>query len=159
MWKLLFLSFLLYSIYIYILFFLDDKACTFVGTAAYVPPEVLNSSPATFGQGLNYPRNTDEFCYDNIISYGSIMMQLSFEYSHLLLSKTTIVSCASFPSIQIFHFSLFFFFQNHGLFLTIHMLSLLMHRVSSFLLFHTRSLYNNFSSVFCFPPSNISQQK
>ncbi|KAF5931119.1 hypothetical protein HYC85_031992 [Camellia sinensis] len=27
----------------------DDKACTFVGTAAYVPREVLNSSPATFG--------------------------------------------------------------------------------------------------------------
>ncbi|KAI8008851.1 3-phosphoinositide-dependent protein kinase 2 [Camellia lanceoleosa] len=27
----------------------DDKACTIVGTAAYVPPEVLNSSPATFG--------------------------------------------------------------------------------------------------------------
>lgn len=27
----------------------DDKACTFVGTAAYVPPEVLNSSPATLG--------------------------------------------------------------------------------------------------------------
>lgn len=27
----------------------DDKACTFVGTAAYVPPEVLNSSPATVG--------------------------------------------------------------------------------------------------------------
>ncbi|KAF5442488.1 hypothetical protein F2P56_035140 [Juglans regia] len=27
----------------------DDKACTFVGTVAYVPPEVLNSSPATFG--------------------------------------------------------------------------------------------------------------
>lgn len=30
----------------------DDKACTFVGTAAYVPPEVLKSSPATFGNDL-----------------------------------------------------------------------------------------------------------
>lgn len=30
----------------------DDKACTFVGTAAYVPPEVLNSSPATLGNDL-----------------------------------------------------------------------------------------------------------
>ncbi|KAI5388512.1 3-phosphoinositide-dependent protein kinase 2 [Lathyrus oleraceus] len=30
----------------------DDKACTFVGTTAYVPPEVLNSSPATFRNDL-----------------------------------------------------------------------------------------------------------
>ncbi|KAE8682034.1 3-phosphoinositide-dependent protein kinase 1 [Hibiscus syriacus] len=30
----------------------DDKACTFVGTAAYVPPEVLNSSPATSGNDI-----------------------------------------------------------------------------------------------------------
>ncbi|XP_073020009.1 3-phosphoinositide-dependent protein kinase 2-like isoform X1 [Primulina eburnea] len=30
----------------------DDKACTFVGTSAYVPPEVLNPSPATFGNDL-----------------------------------------------------------------------------------------------------------
>ncbi|KAM7532322.1 hypothetical protein LguiB_035732 [Lonicera macranthoides] len=30
----------------------NDKACTFVGTAAYVPPEVLNSSPATVGNDL-----------------------------------------------------------------------------------------------------------
>ncbi|KAJ0545963.1 putative protein kinase AGC-PDK1 family [Helianthus annuus] len=30
----------------------DEKASTFVGTAAYVPPEVLNSSPATIGNDL-----------------------------------------------------------------------------------------------------------
>ncbi|KAL5716777.1 non-specific serine/threonine protein kinase [Ranunculus cassubicifolius] len=30
----------------------DEKACTFVGTAAYVPPEVLNSSPPTFGNDM-----------------------------------------------------------------------------------------------------------
>uniref|UniRef100_A0A165XP62 non-specific serine/threonine protein kinase n=1 Tax=Daucus carota subsp. sativus TaxID=79200 RepID=A0A165XP62_DAUCS len=32
----------------------DDKACTFVGTAAYVPPEVLNSSPATVGMAYYF---------------------------------------------------------------------------------------------------------
>ncbi|WOL15645.1 3-phosphoinositide-dependent protein kinase 2-like isoform X1 [Canna indica] len=30
----------------------NEKACTFVGTAAYIPPEVLNSSPATLGNDL-----------------------------------------------------------------------------------------------------------
>ncbi|KAL8136556.1 hypothetical protein V2J09_002557 [Rumex salicifolius] len=30
----------------------DDKVGTIVGTAAYVPPELLNSSPATFGNDL-----------------------------------------------------------------------------------------------------------
>ncbi|XP_078440822.1 3-phosphoinositide-dependent protein kinase 2-like isoform X2 [Wolffia australiana] len=30
----------------------NEKACTFVGTAAYIPPEVLNSSPPTFGNDL-----------------------------------------------------------------------------------------------------------
>ncbi|GKC79755.1 hypothetical protein Tco_1130529, partial [Tanacetum coccineum] len=31
----------------------DDKACTFVGTAAYVPPEKLNSSHVTTGDPVN----------------------------------------------------------------------------------------------------------
>ncbi|XP_020093549.1 3-phosphoinositide-dependent protein kinase 2-like isoform X1 [Ananas comosus] len=30
----------------------DEKPCTFVGTAAYIPPEVLNSSPPTFGNDI-----------------------------------------------------------------------------------------------------------
>ncbi|WOL03559.1 3-phosphoinositide-dependent protein kinase 2 [Canna indica] len=30
----------------------NEKACTFVGTAAYIPPEVLNSCPATCGNDL-----------------------------------------------------------------------------------------------------------
>ncbi|KAK1323919.1 3-phosphoinositide-dependent protein kinase 2 [Acorus calamus] len=30
----------------------SEKACTFVGTAAYIPPEVLNSSPPTFGNDI-----------------------------------------------------------------------------------------------------------
>ncbi|KAJ4799475.1 3-phosphoinositide-dependent protein kinase [Rhynchospora pubera] len=29
-----------------------ERACTFVGTAAYIPPEVLNSCPATYGNDL-----------------------------------------------------------------------------------------------------------
>ncbi|KAG6497040.1 3-phosphoinositide-dependent protein kinase 2-like [Zingiber officinale] len=30
----------------------NEKACTFVGTAAYIPPEVLNSAPAAFANDL-----------------------------------------------------------------------------------------------------------
>lgn len=45
-------------------FSLDDKACTFVGTAAYVPPEVLNSSPATVGWGVfSWKSKSLWFCY------------------------------------------------------------------------------------------------